>query len=190
MFVAFCGTLYQHSLTKINAWISDYILYLIFRYTAVEVVEYIVTSNLLVCVWLLIHTGNQSLTISKINLRDIPGTVNKIIEKHHNDVIMSMMASQITSRTIVYSTVYSGADQRKHQSSASLVFVREIHRWPVNSPHKGTVMRKMLPFDDVIMHIDEQTDNIGKEMYHGVWSIRDQFNLSYYYVLLLCHIMV
>ena len=49
------------------------------------------------------------------------------------------MASQITSLTIVYSNVHSGADQRKHQSSASLAFVRGIHRWPVNSPHKGPV---------------------------------------------------
>ena len=48
-------------------------------------------------------------------------------------------------------TFYSGADQIKHQSSASLAFVRGIHRWPVNSPHKGPVMRKMFPFDDVIM---------------------------------------
>ena len=47
---------------------------------------------------------------------------------HNNDVIMGAMASQITSRTIVYSTVYSGADQGKHQSSASLAFVRGIHR--------------------------------------------------------------
>ena len=64
---------------------------------------------------------------------------------------MSLMASQITSLTIVYSTVYPGADQRKHQSSASLAFVREIHRSPVNSPHKGPVTRKMFPFDDAIM---------------------------------------
>ena len=64
---------------------------------------------------------------------------------------MSAMASQITSLTIVYSTVYSGANQRKHQSSVSLAFVRGTHRWPVNSPHKGPVMRKMFPFDDVIM---------------------------------------
>ena len=64
---------------------------------------------------------------------------------------MGAMASQITSITIVYSTVYSGADQRKHQSSASLAFVPGIHRWPVNSPHKGPVTRKMFPFDDVIM---------------------------------------
>ena len=56
---------------------------------------------------------------------------------HHNAVIMGAMSSQITSLTIVYSTVHSGADQRKHRSSASLAFVRGIHRWPVNSPHKG-----------------------------------------------------
>ena len=53
---------------------------------------------------------------------------------HYNNVIMGVMAYQITSLTIVYSTVCSGADQRKHQSSASLAFVRGIHRWPVNSP--------------------------------------------------------
>ena len=70
---------------------------------------------------------------------------------HYGDVIMSTMASQITSLTIVCSTVYSGADQRKHQSSASLVFVCGIHRWPVNSPHKGPVTQNMFPFDDVIM---------------------------------------
>ena len=64
---------------------------------------------------------------------------------------MSVMASQITSLAIVYSTVYSGADQRKHQSSASLAFVRGIHRWPVNSPHKGPVTRKMFLFDNAIM---------------------------------------
>ena len=56
---------------------------------------------------------------------------------------MSAMASQIISLTIVYSTVYSGTDQRKHQSSASLAFVRGIRRGPVNSPHKGPVTRKM-----------------------------------------------
>ena len=55
------------------------------------------------------------------------------------------------SLTVVYSTVHSGADQRKHQSSASLAFVRGIHRGPGNSPHKWPVTRKMFPFDDVIM---------------------------------------
>ena len=65
---------------------------------------------------------------------------------------MGTMACQITSLTIVYSTVYSGSDQRKHQSSTSLAFVRRIHRGPVNSPHKWPVTRKMFPFDDVIMY--------------------------------------
>ena len=65
---------------------------------------------------------------------------------------MSAMASQITSLPIVYSTVYSGEDQRKHQSPVSLAFVRGIHRWLVNSPHKGPVTRKLFPFDDVIIH--------------------------------------
>ena len=64
---------------------------------------------------------------------------------------MGTIASQITSLTIVYSTVYSDADQRKHQSSASLAFVRGIHRGPVNSPHKWPVTRKMFSFYDVIM---------------------------------------
>ena len=70
---------------------------------------------------------------------------------HYSDVIIGAMESQIISLTIVYLTVYSGADQRKHQSSASLAFVRGIHRWPVNSPHKWSATRKMFPFDDVIM---------------------------------------
>ena len=79
------------------------------------------------------------------------GHLDKMAAEHYCDVIMSAMASQTTSLTIVYSTVYSGADQRKHQSSASLVFVRGIHRGPVNFPHKWPVTRKMFPFDDVIM---------------------------------------
>ena len=74
-----------------------------------------------------------------------------ITVNHYCDVIMGVMASQITSRTIVYQTIYSMSDQRKHQSSASLAIVRRIHRWTVNSPDKRPVRRKMFPFDDVIM---------------------------------------
>ena len=66
---------------------------------------------------------------------------------HYGDVIMGAIASQITSLTIIYSTDYSDADQRKHQSSASMAFVRGIHRGPVNSPHKWPVTQKMFPFD-------------------------------------------
>ena len=72
-------------------------------------------------------------------------------DNHYNDVIMSTMASQTTGVSIVYLTISSGTDERKHQSFASLAFVREIHRWPENSPHKGRVTRKIFPFDNVIM---------------------------------------
>ena len=57
---------------------------------------------------------------------------------HYNDVMMGAMVSQITGLTFVHSTAYLGADQRKHRSCSSLAFVRGIHRWPVNFPHKGT----------------------------------------------------
>ena len=56
-----------------------------------------------------------------------------------------------TRVSTVYSTVCSGADQRKHQSSASLAFVRGIHRWSANFPHKYPATWKIFSFDDVIM---------------------------------------
>ena len=70
---------------------------------------------------------------------------------HYDDVIMGSVAAHITSLAIVYPTVYSDTDQRKHQSSVSVAFVRGILRWPVNSSYKGPVTRKMFAFDDVIM---------------------------------------
>ena len=79
------------------------------------------------------------------------GVVVKNLE-YSNDVMMSAIASQNTSLPIVNAAVYSGTDERKHQSSASLAFVRGIHRWPVNSPHKWPVTRKMFPFNDVIIN--------------------------------------
>ena len=60
-----------------------------------------------------------------------------VVRTHYSDVILSAMVSQITGVLIVCSTVCSGADQIKHQSSTSLAFVRGIHRWP----HKGPVTR-------------------------------------------------
>ena len=89
----------------------------------------------------------------KYNTKYHSTTLDYTDAKHYTDVIMGTMASQITSLTIVYSTVYSGAGQRKHQRSASLTFVRGIHRWPV---HKGPVT---FPFDDVIMSLlNSKTD--------------------------------
>ena len=57
----------------------------------------------------------------------------------------------ITSLTTVYPVAYSAAEQRKHQSFASLAFVWGILWWPVNYPHKRIVAWNMFPFDDVIM---------------------------------------
>ena len=74
------------------------------------------------------------------------------IALHYSDVIIRAMVSQITGVSMAFSTVCSGAAQRKHQSSASLAFVRGVHRSPVNSPQKGPVTRKIFPFDDVIMN--------------------------------------
>ena len=72
---------------------------------------------------------------------------------HYNDVTMRAMASQITGISTDCSTVCSGTHHRKHQSSASLAFVRGMHRRPVDSLRKGPVTWKMFPFHDVIMFI-------------------------------------
>ena len=85
------------------------------------------------------------------------------------------MMSQISSLYIVYSTVYSCADERKHHSSASLAFVRGIHRWPVNSPHKWPLTRKMFPFDDVIMkHTGDGmcSDQISRQIIRNNQSLK------------------
>ena len=76
---------------------------------------------------------------------------------------MGAMASRIANITIVYLTVYTCVVERNHQSSASLAFVRGIHRWPVNSPHQGPVTRKMFSIDDVIM----TTHDTVCEFYEG-----------------------
>ena len=83
--------------------------------------------------------------ISRVTLTGMRMQMTRIESYHYNDVIMGPIASQITSLTIVYSIVYSDADQRKHQSSASLAFVWGIHRGPLNSLHKWPVTRKMFP---------------------------------------------
>ena len=91
------------------------------------------------------------LTFLSLELLKAVKTTARSLHWHNGDVLMGMMASQITSLTIVYSTVYSGAHQRKHQSFASLAFVQGIHRGPVNSLHKWPVTWKMFPFHHVIM---------------------------------------
>ena len=107
--------------------------------------------------------------------------------------MMGAMAFQIIGVSIVYSTACSGADQRKNQTSASLAFVRGIHRSPVNSSHKGPVTRKMFPFDGVIMILivltlgtllpsvgnGDPIHSIGKK--RGKYSLREQLPSFRYY---------
>ena len=94
---------------------------------------------------------------------------------HYGDVIMSAIASQITSLASVFSTAYSDADQRNHQSSASLAFVRGIHRGPVNSPHRWPVRRKMSPYDDVMM----------KRVHYGLKAVlRGLFVCTLHYIII------
>ena len=86
---------------------------------------------------------------------------------------MSAIASQITSITIVYWTVDSDADQRKHKSSASLGF------WAGNSPgtgefpHKWPVTRKIFPFDDIMWMLS----HTAPPMQFMSWSTMTKFNL-------------
>ena len=109
---------------------------------------------------------------------------------YYSDVIMGAVASQITDVSIVCLNVCSGADQRKHQSSASLAFVRGTHRWSVDSPYKGPVTRKMFPLDDVIMECKDplillsipwllltwRLKKIGHKQRHGIDRILPEYS--------------
>ena len=83
-----------------------------------------------------------------------------IIHIHFDNITLtSQWASwRLTSPAIPVFATFTGTRQRIHQSSASLAFVRGIHRWPVDSPQKGPVTRKKFPFDDVTMNMKGQMD--------------------------------
>ena len=103
------------------------------------------------CIYQIYPFHNLILCLAKIfSIEDV-----WIAAMHYNDFIMRAMASQITSLRIVYR--FFRHRSKKLQSSASLAFVRGIHRWLVNSPHKGPVTRKMFPLDDVIMKLPPPT---------------------------------
>ena len=97
----------------------------------------------------LIFSVCKNMTSPMLLLRDI--IIFNTTFNHYSDIVMSMMASQITSVSIVCLSICSGADQRKHQSFVALALVRGIHWWPEDSPHKGPLTRKMFPFDHPIM---------------------------------------
>ena len=87
-------------------------------------------------------------------------TKKQVLKATHKEGVKS----QITGVSTVYSIVCSGADQRLHQSSASLAFVRGIHRWPANSYRIGSVTAKMFPIDDVITQTYHKTSNIRRTL--------------------------
>ena len=97
----------------------------------------IIVISLLFCDLLVFYIANQwSCFVASLKLDDnppgslecLPTISARAPGLHYNDIIMGTMASQITSLRVVYSTVYSEADQRKHRSSTSLAFVWGIHR--------------------------------------------------------------
>ena len=96
---------------------------------------------------MLIVCGADDIWRNTIRLIPLTISLKSLLWRHNDDA----MTSSVTSLAIVYSTIYSGTDERKYQSPASLAFVRRIRRRQVNSPHKGPVTRKMFSFDDVIM---------------------------------------
>ena len=129
-------------------------------------------------------SGHLWILDNQTRVGEIVTSGHPLFSHHCNEVIMNAIASQITSVYIVCSIVGSGADQRKHQSSASLAIVRGIRRWPVNSPHKGQQTRKMSPFDDVIM-----TDYVINEFpcymeWHRIcgWYCVQLFEFSAYHI--------
>ena len=89
-------------------------------------------------------------------------------EGHQSSITVPSSASRLCAQPFV---------QRKHQSSASLAFVRGINRWPVDSPHKGPVTRSMFPFDNVIMSVPyfSVTDNFGQ-----IWHKNFQQKLAFF----------
>ena len=87
---------------------------------------------------------------------------------------MSAMTSQITGVLIVYSTVCSCADQRKHQSSASLAYVRGIHRWSMTSPHIRRITRKCFHLMALSWWICRRRSTIYSHSYVTIlWHNRD-----------------
>ena len=132
----------HQSITWINAGcLVNLIITTVYQWDFIEIFEYVMQEN-------------ASENVSEIIFW--PRTPQRAKTCHYSDVITSALASQITRLAIVYLNVYSGADQRKYQNSASLAFVRGIHRWPANSLPKGLVKRKIFPFDDDIMCIPIQ----------------------------------
>ena len=120
---------------------------LIFQRTVDLFIGYTVQWSLCMCV-----LSSLSILFPLLSLKIVPKrTFLTALYSHHaygllhrSGIVMSTMVPQTTGVSVVCSVVFTGAYKRKHQSSASLAFVRGIYRWPVDSPHKGSVTSKLL----------------------------------------------
>ena len=99
------------------------------------------------------HMTGTTHLITQTSRQQRPCKDKQIIITHYNRVIMGAMASQTpVSQLFTQPFAQMKIKENKHQSSASLAFVRGIHQWPLNSPHKGPVTWKLFAFDGVIMN--------------------------------------
>ena len=140
-----CATVVADMQYDLFSSLATYICYNIL-YTPLHVTTYSCIVFYLVVIMLVL----QYEPCAQLSWYDAPGPAIACL-CHYRDVIMSAMTSPINSVSIVRPIIGSGANQRKHQRSVSLAFVRGIHRWPVDSLHTGPVTRKMFLFDDVIV---------------------------------------
>ena len=128
------STQYSNGLTWIKTDYTPSLAMLTKFYDAIWYHQGSLFGSNVISVWAIAPPGPMKLARGRrVWVNKTQRTINK---KYYNDVIINAMASKITGVLIVYSAVCSGADERKHESSASLAFVRGIHRWPVNSLHK------------------------------------------------------
>ena len=113
-----------------------------------------------------------------------------LVRNHYDDVIMTAIASHITSLTIVYSIVYSDTDQRKHQSSASLAFARGIHRdrWipRTNGQLRGKCFHLMTSScKDTLIHCERvaywQFTNYSVENVLNKWFVITEWDAQYWH---------
>ena len=132
-----------------------------------------IPSNIHVVLFWSWHWISQQIDVIDAHIHGYFTDIGTILRLPRITVTSQWRPRRLTGVSIVYSTFCLSADQRNYQSSASLAFVRGIHRWPVNSPHKGPVTRKMFPFDDVIMN-----DYCLAE---GVHTLRPRQNDRFFY---------
>ena len=134
-----------------------------------------------------------------LNGERLPGVFNivdawdfRTLIYHYSDFIMSAIASPFSSITIVYSTIYSGPNERKHQSFASLTFVRGIHRWPVISLQKWPVTRIMFPFDDVIkmLRVRSSVPRLQTLNLVGVLPLAGIVHATFMHVISFCELLM